>query len=74
MEALFAELREFEQKHFASEKLKDKVGAFEGAMYQGKGYYRPQLDCIMFTRSPEFCVVCRAAINRIIDLYSGSTR
>ena len=74
MEALFAELREFEQKHFASEKLKDKVGAFEGAMYQGKGYYRPQLDCIMFTRSPEFCVVCRAAINRIIDLYSGSAR
>jgi hypothetical protein len=70
MEALFAELREFEQKHFASEKLRDKVGAFEGAMYQGKGYYRPQLDCIMFTRSSEFCAVCRAAITRIIDLYA----
>lgn len=70
MEALFAELREFEQKHFSVEKNRDKVGAFEGAMYQSKGYYRPELNCIMFTRSPEFCTVCRHAINRIIDLYS----
>ena len=70
MEALFAELKRLENEHFAREKLKGKVGAFEGAMYQGKGYYRPELDCIMFTRSPEFCVVCRAAISRIIDRYA----
>jgi hypothetical protein len=74
MEALFAELREFEQKHFSSEKLHGQVGAFEGAMYQGNGYYRPQLDCIMFTRSPEFCTVCRAAISRIIDLYTNPAK
>ncbi len=26
------------------------VGAFEGAMYEAKGYYRAQANCIMFTR------------------------
>ena len=26
------------------------VGAFEGAMYEARGYYRPQVDCVMFTR------------------------
>jgi hypothetical protein len=48
------------------------VGAFEGAMYEAKGYYRAQADCIMFTRDEVgFCAVCRRAINRIIDLYTG---
>ena len=48
-----------------------KVGAFEGAAYQGKGLYRPQTDCIMFTRDEVgFCAVCRKAIERVIDLYS----
>jgi hypothetical protein len=69
MEQLFRELREFEIQFFAAEPNKNKVGAFEGADYQATGFYRPQLDCIMFTRSPDFCTVCRAAINRIIDLY-----
>src|SRR5881409_1446197 len=48
-----------------------RVGAFEGAMYEAKGYFRPQVDCIMFTRSPDFCEVCRRAIVRIISLYVG---
>jgi hypothetical protein len=48
-----------------------KVGAFEGASYQGKGLYRPQTDCIMFTRDEVgFCKVCRKAIERVIDLYA----
>jgi hypothetical protein len=46
-----------------------KVGAFEGALYQEKGYYRPQQRCIMIS-GREFCAVCRQAIGRIIDLYS----
>jgi hypothetical protein len=47
------------------------VGAFEGAMYEPRGYYRPQADCIMFTRNMAgFCAVCRRAIRRVIDLYS----
>ena len=42
-----------------------KVGAFEGANYEAKGYYRPQADCIMFTRDRvPFCAVCQHAIGR----------
>jgi IgA Peptidase M64/Peptidase M64 N-terminus len=70
MEALFRENRDFEVKLFATEKYAGKVGAFEGAMYEAKGYYRPEVDCIMFTRSPAFCAVCRRAIERIITLYA----
>jgi hypothetical protein len=69
MEALFRENREWEIRFFAAEKFAGKVGAFEGAMYEAKGYYRPEVDCIMFTRSPAFCAVCRRAIERVIDLY-----
>ena len=47
------------------------VGAFEGAAYEAKGLYRPEADCIMFTRDEVgFCRVCQRAIARIIDLYS----
>ncbi len=49
----------------------DKVGAFEGANYEAKGYYRPQADCIMFTRDQVgFCAVCRRGIERVIALYA----
>jgi hypothetical protein len=44
------------------------VGAFEGALYEAKGYYRPQVNCMMFSRTTSFCAVCRRAIERIIDL------
>ncbi|HEV8482888.1 MAG TPA: IgA Peptidase M64 [Blastocatellia bacterium] len=71
MEALFRENREFEIRFFAAEKFFGKVGAFEGAMYEAKGYYRPEVDCIMFTRSLSFCAVCRRALTRVIELYSG---
>ena len=46
------------------------VGAFEGAMYEAKGYFRPQANCIMFTRHTEFCRVCRRGLERVIDLYT----
>ena len=69
MEALFREVRESETKLFAKEKYAGKVGAFEGANYEARGYFRPEIDCIMFTRSPSFCAVCRRAIETIIDLY-----
>jgi hypothetical protein len=50
-----------------------RVGAFEGANYEARGYYRPQVDCIMFTRNVAggFCAVCRRAIRTILDLYAG---
>ncbi len=71
MEALFREEREKDTALLASGPYGHAVGAFEGAMYEGRGYYRPQADCIMFTRDQVgFCAVCRRAIERIIDLYS----
>ncbi len=71
MEALFAEQLAHEKALFAKEKYAGKVGAFEGAMYEAKGYYRPQVDCIMFSRTDFFCAVCRRGIEKIIDLYSA---
>ncbi|MGA2738952.1 MAG: IgA Peptidase M64 [Bryobacteraceae bacterium] len=71
MEALFREERAKSTALLASGPYGHAVGAFEGAMYEGRGYYRPQADCIMFTRDEGgFCAVCRRAIERIIDLYS----
>jgi hypothetical protein len=71
MEALFREELEHEQKMFKSEKHYGQVGAFEGAMYEARGYYRPEIDCIMFSRSDKFCKVCREAIERVIKMYSS---
>jgi hypothetical protein len=69
MEALFRENRAFELKLFGKEQYAGKVGAFEGANYEAKGYFRPEVDCIMFTRSAAFCAVCRRAIETVIGLY-----
>lgn len=71
MDALFRENKDQESRLLGSEKYAGKVGAFEGALYEAKGYFRPAVDCIMFTRNDvPFCAVCRRAIERVIDLYS----
>jgi len=72
MEALFHEELDHEKAMFAKEKYAGKVGAFEGAMYEARGYYRPEIDCIMFSRTNHFCRVCRQAIERVIKMYSRS--
>lgn len=72
MEALFTEQLAHERELFSKEKYAGKVGAFEGAMYEAKGYYRPQVDCIMFSRTDYFCAVCRRGIERVIDLYASN--
>jgi hypothetical protein len=52
-------------------KYTGKVGAFEGAGYNQYGMYRPETDCIMFTRNRQaFCKVCQEAISKIIDVYA----
>jgi len=71
MEELFRKEREKEEQLFRSEKYAGKVGAFEGANYAAKGYYRPEVNCIMFTRHNAFCAVCRRAIERVIGMYAG---
>jgi hypothetical protein len=75
MDALFREQKEKESAMLRADKNFGKVGAFEGALYEAQGYYRPEEDCIMFTRNEvPFCAVCRRAIDRVIDLYSrGAT-
>ncbi|MFP5288399.1 MAG: M64 family metallopeptidase, partial [Thermoanaerobaculia bacterium] len=71
MDALFLEQQAVETKLLGSEKYAGKVGAFEGANYSAKGYYRSQVDCIMFTRNEvPFCEVCQRGIERVIDLYT----
>ena len=71
MEELFAEERGRDMKLLASGPNAGKVGAFEGALYEARGDYRPQQDCIMFTRDEVgFCAVCRRAIERVIRMYA----
>jgi len=71
MEALFKEELAHEQEMFKKEKHFGQVGAFEGAMYEARGYYRPEVDCIMFSRTDHFCKVCQRAIENIIAMYSS---
>ena len=48
-----------------------KLGVYEGAGYVAKGVYRPTPDCLMRTfRGNEFCPVCSAAIQKMIDFYA----
>ncbi len=71
MDELFRKQRVREDAMLGSQKFAGKVGAFEGANYEAKGYYRPELDCIMFTRHKTFCAVCRRAIERVIGMYTS---
>jgi hypothetical protein len=72
MDELFRREQAWETQFLGSEPYAGKVGAFEGAEYEPKGLYRPQTDCIMFTRDDVgFCKVCRRAIERIIDAYTS---
>jgi hypothetical protein len=71
MDALFREERRKEDELLAADKYAKNVGAFEGANYEAHGYYRPQENCIMFTRHDSFCAVCRRAIERIIEMYAN---
>ena len=74
MDALFREEQAAQTPLLAAGKFAAAVGAFEGANYEARGYYRPQADCIMFTRDAvPFCAVCRRALERVIDLYASAT-
>jgi hypothetical protein len=69
MEDLFTRQMNQENEYFSKEKYKAKVGAFEGAGYLAKGLYRPQVDCIMYSRHLVFCKVCSRSIEKVIDQY-----
>jgi len=71
MNTLFTEEMAIETELLGSMRYSGKVGAFEGASYEAKGLFRPEADCIMFTRDKVgFCRVCRRAIERVIDMYT----
>jgi hypothetical protein len=71
MDELFRREQVWETQFLGSQKYAGRVAAFEGAGYEAKGLYRPQVDCIMFTRDEVgFCRVCRRAIETIIDFYA----
>jgi hypothetical protein len=70
MNALFHKEQRLEESLFMSSDNKSRIGAFEGANYESKGYYRPQMNCVMFTRTGTFCQVCSDAIESVIDLYT----
>lgn len=71
-DALFREQRAIEIAMLGGMEYSGVVGAFEGASYEARGLYRPEIDCIMFSRNMlHFCAVCRRALERIIDLYAS---
>ncbi len=70
MDALFSAERDQEEKILATGTYANSVGAFEGANYESTGYYRPETNCIMFTRAQHFCRVCQNAIEKVIGFYA----
>ncbi len=50
----------------------ERIGAYEGALYESHGLYRPAVDCIMFRRDCDrYCQVCsRSVARRIANLTS----
>ena len=74
MDALFREEQAHVMKLFGRERHRSAVGAFQGANYDAQAYYRPQLDCIMFTRDQvPFCRVCESALEQVIDSIAPNT-
>lgn len=68
MDALFREERARVSELLATGRHAGAVGAFQGANYDARAFYRPEIDCIMFSRNPVgFCAVCRRALAAVID-------
>jgi len=71
MNKLFRDEQEIVEGMFSKAEHRNSIGAFEGANYQAQGYYRSEQNCIMFTRTTDFCAVCAAAIEQVIDEYTN---
>jgi hypothetical protein len=72
MSARFREEQAYTTRVLGAARYAGEAGAFQGANYDALAYFRPQLDCVMFTRDEvPFCSVCQGAIGRVIDLYAG---
>lgn len=65
MDALFSDELGFTTRTF--EPAVGRVGAYQGAYYDAGAYYRPEVDCVMFTRNlSRFCAVCRRVLADVI--------
>lgn len=70
MNQLFRDEQEWIRKLFAGyPETNSAVGAFEGANYAASGYFRSEMNCLMFTRDIFFCQVCSNALEEVIDMY-----
>ena len=71
MSALFREERAATTRLLRSSPNADRVGLFQGANYDARAFYRPEIDCIMFTRNQvPFCRVCQRALGAVIDRHA----
>ena len=72
MTRLFREEQQAELKLLASADHAGEVGVFQGANYDAQAFYRPAIDCVMFTRNAvPFCPVCQRALSSVIDRHTG---
>lgn len=71
MDSLFQAQRRREDALLGGAQFEGKVGAFEGAAYEAAGLYRPEINCIMFTRSATYCRVCSRALTAVIGQYAS---
>ena len=71
MNALFRREQAHVEGLFSPAPHRDRVGAFEGANYEATGYYRAEMNCLMFTRAERYCRVCARSIEDVIDRYSS---
>lgn len=70
MNELFRENQEIIEEMFANHKNHKEIGAYRGANYSSLDYYRSEMNCLMFTRTDDFCQVCQNAIVDVINMYS----
>lgn len=70
MNRLFQDNQRIVSEMFSAAPYRNAIGAFEGGNYQAQGFYRSEMNCLMFTRSEDFCHVCADAVERVIDEYS----
>lgn len=66
-----AEHARWAQDYLSKSAFVGRVGAYEGAGYSATGLFRPQLDCLMFSRRVQpYCAVCERSVAARIGRYA----
>jgi len=62
---------EWAREYLSGSVFAGRVGAYEGAGYSATGLYRPELDCLMFSRRLQpYCAVCERSVAARIGRYA----